>query len=247
MLLAANMKSKTALQSLSLFGPGKKSFTRRRHEGRIPAPIRRNSLTAQKIRAIGVCSAPNAAQDGRQRRQKPNQINAVSNCDAILTRWGALSMVRPAFEGDGAPFSVSNDIVSGLHMAEGAGEEGNGSRDKSSDEAALSARLKSLDQRLSDFRGSRKVGTDRPEGDSEDGVARASAMSLGLRLSSELIAGVLVGAAVGWGFDRLLSTSPFGLIVFVLLGFVAGVVNVVRSAGAGSGQDRPPSSQRKPD
>jgi ATP synthase protein I len=36
---------------------------------------------------------------------------------------------------------------------------------------------------------------------------------------------------MGWGFDRLLSTSPFGLIVFVLLGFVAGVVNVVRSAG----------------
>jgi ATP synthase protein I len=29
----------------------------------------------------------------------------------------------------------------------------------------------------------------------------------------------------------LLSTSPFGLIVFLLLGFVAGVVNVVRSAG----------------
>jgi ATP synthase protein I len=31
-----------------------------------------------------------------------------------------------------------------------------------------------------------------------------------------------------------LSTSPFGLIVFVLLGFVAGVLNVIRSAGAGS-------------
>ena len=56
-------------------------------------------------------------------------------------------------------------------------------------------------------------------------------MALGFRLSSELVAGVVVGAAVGWGFDRLLSTSPFGIIVFLLLGFVAGVVNVVRSAG----------------
>jgi ATP synthase protein I len=46
-----------------------------------------------------------------------------------------------------------------------------------------------------------------------------------------LVAGVVVGALIGWGFDRLLSTSPFGLIVFLLLGFVAGVVNVVRSAG----------------
>jgi ATP synthase protein I len=54
---------------------------------------------------------------------------------------------------------------------------------------------------------------------------------MGFRLSSELIAGVAVGALMGWGFDRLLSTSPFGLIVFVLVGFIAGVLNVIRSAG----------------
>jgi ATP synthase protein I len=56
-------------------------------------------------------------------------------------------------------------------------------------------------------------------------------MALGFRLSSELIAGVIVGALIGWGIDHLLSTSPWGLIVFVLLGFTAGVVNVIRSAG----------------
>jgi len=57
-------------------------------------------------------------------------------------------------------------------------------------------------------------------------------MALGFRLSSELIAGVAVGALIGWGIDHVLSTSPWGMIVFVLLGFVAGVVNVIRSAGA---------------
>jgi ATP synthase protein I len=56
-------------------------------------------------------------------------------------------------------------------------------------------------------------------------------MARGFQLSSELIAGVVVGALMGWGFDRLLSTSPFGLIVFLLLGFTAGVLNVIRSAG----------------
>ena len=56
-------------------------------------------------------------------------------------------------------------------------------------------------------------------------------MAMGFRLSSELIAGVAVGALMGWGFDRLLSTSPFGLIVFLLVGFAAGVLNVIRSAG----------------
>ena len=61
-------------------------------------------------------------------------------------------------------------------------------------------------------------------------------MALGFRLSSELIAGVVVGAAIGWGFDRLLSTAPFGLIVFVLLGFTAGVFNVVRSARVAQGK-----------
>ena len=56
-------------------------------------------------------------------------------------------------------------------------------------------------------------------------------MARGFRLSSELIAGVVVGAVIGWGVDHLLSTSPFGLILFFLLGFVAGLVNLVRSAG----------------
>lgn len=56
-------------------------------------------------------------------------------------------------------------------------------------------------------------------------------MALGFRMSSELVAGVLGGAALGWGFDRLLSTSPWGLIVFSLLGFTAGVINVMRAAG----------------
>src|SRR3974390_1192285 len=118
-------------------------------------------------------------------------------------------------------------------MAERTDGSGNGSREKSPDEAALSARLGSLEQRLSELRDNRKLRTDQPEEGSGDGAARASAMARALRLSSELVAGVVVGAVIGWGFDRLLSTSPFGLIVFFLLGFVAGVVNVVRSAGAG--------------
>ena len=117
-------------------------------------------------------------------------------------------------------------------MADGTNKSGNGSRDRSSpDEAALSARLGSLDQRLSEIRGSRKIETD-PSGNEQDTAqARASAMAIGLRLSSELVAGVLVGAGLGWGFDRLLSTSPWGLIVFLLLGFTAGVMNVMRTAG----------------
>jgi ATP synthase protein I len=142
-------------------------------------------------------------------------------------------MVRAAFEGDGASFSFNRSIVSGLHsMADGANDGGTGNGDKpSSDEAALSARLGSLDRRLSTIRDSRKIETDRSGTEQDAAQAKASAMAVGLRLSSELVAGILVGAALGWGFDRLLSTSPWGLIVFLLLGFIAGVLNVMRSAG----------------
>ena len=162
-----------------------------------------------------------------------NQINELDGYDAILTWLDAVSMVRAAFESDGGVISINRSIVSGLHnMAGGTNDNGNGSRDKSSsDEAALSARLGSLDHRLSEIRDNRKTRTDQPGSESGDGAARASAMARGFRLSSELIAGVVVGAVIGWGFDRLLSTSPWGLIVFFLLGFAAGVINVMRSAG----------------
>ena len=99
------------------------------------------------------------------------------------------------------------------------------------DEAALSARLGSLDQKLSKIRDDRKFQADQSETGSGNAQSRASAMAVGLRLSSELVAGVVVGTILGWGFDRALSTSPWGLIVFMLLGFVAGVINVMRSAG----------------
>jgi ATP synthase protein I len=119
-------------------------------------------------------------------------------------------------------------------MADGTDKNssGHGDREHSApDEAALSERLGNLDQRLSKLRGPRKSETDQSGDGSGDGAAKASAMARGFRLSSELVAGVVVGAVIGWGFDRLLSTSPWGLIVFFLLGFAAGVINVMRSAG----------------
>ena len=42
---------------------------------------------------------------------------------------------------------------------------------------------------------------------------------------------MLVGAGLGWLLDRWLGISPWGMIVFLLLGFAAGVLNVMRAAG----------------
>jgi ATP synthase protein I len=49
-------------------------------------------------------------------------------------------------------------------------------------------------------------------------------------MTLELVVGGMVGAAMGWGLDVLLGTMPLFLIVFVLLGFAAGIRTVMRSA-----------------
>ena len=49
----------------------------------------------------------------------------------------------------------------------------------------------------------------------------AAGYAAALKLSSEFIAGILVGTGIGWIIDRLAGTSPWGLIIFFLLGFCA--------------------------
>jgi ATP synthase protein I len=98
--------------------------------------------------------------------------------------------------------------------------------DAHTDEAALSARLQRLGERLARDQAARPS-----NGSDGDRATTASGYARGFRLSSELVAGVLVGAGLGWLIDRLFGISPWGLIVFLLLGFVAGVLNVMRSAG----------------
>ena len=55
------------------------------------------------------------------------------------------------------------------------------------------------------------------------------------RFATELVAALLVGGGLGWGIDWLFGrfgfhTRPVFMIVFVVLGAVAGILNVVRAA-----------------
>lgn len=54
-------------------------------------------------------------------------------------------------------------------------------------------------------------------------------MSRGLRLGSEFIAAILVGAGVGYLLDLWLGTGPWIMLVMLLIGFAAGVLNVTRT------------------
>ena len=59
----------------------------------------------------------------------------------------------------------------------------------------------------------------------------AEGSGAGYRLIAELVGGVLGGLGLGWIVDRLAGTSPWGLIVGVLLGTGAAVFAIARSAG----------------
>ena len=98
------------------------------------------------------------------------------------------------------------------------------------EEAVLSARLQRLGERLAHQKeaGHHDTAETGPRSD-------PSALARGFRLSTELVAGVLVGAFIGWALDKWLGISPWGMIVFLLLGFAAGVVNVMRAAGVSTG------------
>lgn len=90
------------------------------------------------------------------------------------------------------------------------------------EEAALAARLERLGESLEARRTTEEAAKSRGK---SSGFAQAT------KIASEFVAGVIVGGGLGWAFDRAFGTAPWGMIVFVLLGFAAGVLNVLRAEG----------------
>ena len=88
----------------------------------------------------------------------------------------------------------------------------------------ISARLQDLDSRLK----AEKKQTAQAETSSTK-YQGATDYSKGYRLVSEFVAGILVGAAIGYGLDYVFHTLPLFLIIFLLAGFGAGMVNMSRA------------------
>lgn len=85
--------------------------------------------------------------------------------------------------------------------------------------------IEALDERISSFRKKnakhvRKISVQ------EDEYSRAAA---GFQISTELLAGVLLGAAIGYFLDGLFETKPWLLALFTIFGGAAGILNVYRS------------------
>lgn len=103
-----------------------------------------------------------------------------------------------------------------------------GGKPTSSGDADLSARLKSLDARLDKASADRRV----TEESRTRSTSNSGALGQAFRLSAEFVSGVAAGGLVGWLVDRLFGIAPLGLIVCLLLGFCAGMLNLLRASGA---------------
>ncbi len=62
-----------------------------------------------------------------------------------------------------------------------------------------------------------------------------SGLGIAGRFSTELVGALIVGGGLGWGIDWLFgrflfNTFPVFMLVFVVLGAAAGILNVVRAA-----------------
>ena len=92
----------------------------------------------------------------------------------------------------------------------------------------LQARLDKLSAALKTQRAEGELQKQRGRGTDYSDAGRG--MSLGFRVIADLLAGILVGTAIGWQLDRWFSTPPFLMILFLFLGTAAGILNVMRAA-----------------
>ncbi len=63
----------------------------------------------------------------------------------------------------------------------------------------------------------------------QDRAMQNRGMAYGLRMSSELVAAILVGGVIGYLLDQWLGTKPWLFLAFFIAGFAAGVLNVTRA------------------
>jgi ATP synthase protein I len=85
------------------------------------------------------------------------------------------------------------------------------------------ARLKALEAKIAQLKGkpvARRSG---------DGKAFSQG-EVAWRMVIELVSGMLLGLSIGFGLDYVFGTKPVFLVIFVLLGFVAGVRTMMKTA-----------------
>ena len=82
------------------------------------------------------------------------------------------------------------------------------------------ANLDRLDKKLEEFKSKKR----------KNGTKRLQVQNDGWRMVIELVTGMLLGICLGIALDYLMGSEPIFLIVFSLLGFMAGVKTMIATA-----------------
>lgn len=86
------------------------------------------------------------------------------------------------------------------------------------------ARMKALEARIAAAKGTQVPGRAHQE-------EHYSQANIAWRMVVELVAGLGIGFGIGYGLDWVFGTRPFLMVLFILLGFAAGVKTMMRTAG----------------
>ena len=87
-------------------------------------------------------------------------------------------------------------------------------------EFSKKANLDKLNKKLEEFKSKKE----------KDSPKRIKVQNDGWRMIIELVTGMLLGVSLGLGLDYVIGSEPIFLIIFSLLGFMAGVKTMMATA-----------------
>tara|TARA_B100000886_G_C20336026_1_gene454526 strand:+ start:43 stop:336 length:294 start_codon:yes stop_codon:yes gene_type:complete len=87
-------------------------------------------------------------------------------------------------------------------------------------EFSKKGKLDKLDRKLEEFKSKKE----------KDSPKKIKVQNDGWRMIIELVTGMLLGVSLGLGLDYMIGSEPIFLIIFSLLGFMAGVKTMMATA-----------------
>ena len=88
------------------------------------------------------------------------------------------------------------------------------------DESSKKANLDKLDRQIEEFKSKKH----------KNSPGRLKVQNDGWRMVIELVTGMILGVSLGMALDYIIGSEPIFLIVFSLLGFMAGVKTMISTA-----------------
>lgn len=94
--------------------------------------------------------------------------------------------------------------------------------------------IRKMDERIAEFKQA-NVAQKHLQSAQGKNYSRSAA---GFQISAELLAGVLIGAGIGYLLDILFSTKPWLLALFTIFGGAAGILSIYKTFKAENGKSK---------